>query len=1152
MKNLLITTIRLTLALLAGSTASWSQCENTDFEYGNFTNWTGYTGFCCGGGITTPGIVNGRHTIITQSTMDPLTNNMISTMPVIGGGAYSVRLGNSNVGGEAERLVRPFTVTSANQLFIYQYALVLEDPEGHPPVDKPKFEVQVRDANGNIINPPACGYYEVTAGPETNLWGQNGDVRYKDWSTVGIDLAAYIGTTVTIEFMVQDCGWGGHFGYAYLDAACGYLDIKVIGFCEGTPTVTLVAPGGFDSYFWPHSGETTQTVVIPAPEVGDSIAVEVTNQSGCSTTILHIFEEFPLVDAGVGNDTAICAGQPVDLWCIDAGPNANYSWFANGNPISTEQLLTVTPLVTTTYEVIVSNPNGCYSPDSSAALTVTVDNELVFQLPPDTIICQGDSFTLNAPLPNYTYLWYTATDGTIGTGVSVTVAPTEMTTYYLQIGNASCSYTDSIVLDVFNAETFPDSIPTAFCQGDPSVVLIGPDSFADYLWSNGSTANNTTINPYVDSIIQLHLVSPGGCQDSVVYLLTEAPFPVPFIFIPDDTLCMGHSALLSASSSEPGSSFSWTATDGSFSGTGNSVLAFPTYTTTYIVQAISPAGCTDQTSYDTITVYMDSSAFYVFPAPIELCEGMSATLHAPIDALSYEWSVEETVISLDPILVISPPFTQSYYLTTHSATCDYADYQTVLVHNVSVTSPTVYSCITAGSITLNAPPDYVSYYWPLFNNSTISNVLSNPAEGQVVELHATNQFTCVDTFRFQIDLLDPTLLLPLTDDTVCYEDAVSFQAQSDYSFDTYLWTSVPAGAGSTDAFFSANPTVNTAYTVTVSNPYNCVAAPNAQTALITVLDDYLIPPIDPVAVCSGSEVTVASPGTSGSFSWDYFGVHSDQPAFVFTPNQSGDVLLTVTMGSCSTSAFIPVTVFTPYFYTINAASTAICSGEAVTMNLQPGSFTQVDWSTNSNVFSSDASVTVSPATSTVYTASVTDPNGCLSQSDQPIDVTATPVVNLGPDRIICAVSSTELSSPATNANYQFMWSTNETGTTLQVSNSGVYSLTAINGNCVTTDTIAIQFILQSYLGEVPNVITPNGDLLNEQFEIHSMNISDYEIVIVNRWGNRIFQSNDPAISWDGTTGGKEVQEGVYFYTIRYKLACGTDAQTAQGHVTVSR
>jgi gliding motility-associated-like protein len=79
---------------------------------------------------------------------------------------------------------------------------------------------------------------------------------------------------------------------------------------------------------------------------------------------------------------------------------------------------------------------------------------------------------------------------------------------------------------------------------------------------------------------------------------------------------------------------------------------------------------------------------------------------------------------------------------------------------------------------------------------------------------------------------------------------------------------------------------------------------------------------------------------------------------------------------------------------------------------------------------------------------------------------------------------------------------------------------------------------------VPNVFTPNGDGINDEFRVAYRSIEKYNIVIYNRWGRKVYSSSSPAGGWDGKVGGQQASPGVYFYVIeaegyqkeeRYKL-----------------
>jgi len=68
--------------------------------------------------------------------------------------------------------------------------------------------------------------------------------------------------------------------------------------------------------------------------------------------------------------------------------------------------------------------------------------------------------------------------------------------------------------------------------------------------------------------------------------------------------------------------------------------------------------------------------------------------------------------------------------------------------------------------------------------------------------------------------------------------------------------------------------------------------------------------------------------------------------------------------------------------------------------------------------------------------------------------------------------------------------------------------------------------------EVPNVFTPNGDQVNDYFEVTTDGINVYEFSVFTRTGTRIYHSLSPRIFWDGNSlDGKELKDGIYYYVI---------------------
>ncbi|HOL01245.1 MAG TPA: gliding motility-associated C-terminal domain-containing protein [Paludibacteraceae bacterium] len=105
--------------------------------------------------------------------------------------------------------------------------------------------------------------------------------------------------------------------------------------------------------------------------------------------------------------------------------------------------------------------------------------------------------------------------------------------------------------------------------------------------------------------------------------------------------------------------------------------------------------------------------------------------------------------------------------------------------------------------------------------------------------------------------------------------------------------------------------------------------------------------------------------------------------------------------------------------------------------------------------------------------------------------------------------------------------------------AGIYQvyLTVNNGSCSATDSIVVT-VSESKL-EVPNVFTPNGDGINDEFRVAYQSLTQFEAWIYNRWGRLVYHWNDPQKGWDGTIGRKEAAEGPYFYIIK---AVGADGK----------
>ena len=76
--------------------------------------------------------------------------------------------------------------------------------------------------------------------------------------------------------------------------------------------------------------------------------------------------------------------------------------------------------------------------------------------------------------------------------------------------------------------------------------------------------------------------------------------------------------------------------------------------------------------------------------------------------------------------------------------------------------------------------------------------------------------------------------------------------------------------------------------------------------------------------------------------------------------------------------------------------------------------------------------------------------------------------------------------------------------------------------------------------EMPNAFSPNGDGINDiyQAKTNYQSIVEFKATIFNRWGQKLYEWDDPAGGWDGTYKGKDVAQGVYFVVVKARGADG--------------
>ncbi len=140
------------------------------------------------------------------------------------------------------------------------------------------------------------------------------------------------------------------------------------------------------------------------------------------------------------------------------------------------------------------------------------------------------------------------------------------------------------------------------------------------------------------------------------------------------------------------------------------------------------------------------------------------------------------------------------------------------------------------------------------------------------------------------------------------------------------------------------------------------------------------------------------------------------------------------------------------------------------------------------------------------------------------------------DTIICLWSGINLSVGGATS---VIWSNGSNANQIYVepSESTVFSARVTNSEGNDTTIKVFVQVVDCFQIYMPTAFTPDGDGLNDEFKaVYNGNINDFEMMVFTRSGKKVFESSDINFGWDGKINGSQIEEGAYFYVIRYKDA----------------
>ncbi len=739
--------------------------------------------------------------------------------------------------------------------------------------------------SGNYSVPPVANAlsYQWTLTPS------NAGTVIGSTSTVSVNWSAAFTGTAQLKVAAQNaCGAGG---------VSSVLNVNILAdpqvFAGNDTTVlnnaVIVLKGGIAGstsgfqFHWEPAGllvnpNVMRPTTLPLTE---SRVFELTvTKTGTQCTYQdEVFVEVqgsPLTASVTATPSQICAGASSQLHAQGYGGNQgsySYSWYQNGNLFSAQQSPQVTPSITTTYTVEVSDGLSIFTG------TVTV---VVHQLPlanagPDKQIDFNTSTILSgsgSPQGMFTWQWQPV-NKLVNAGIQnpTTVPLIETTTFSLTVVDSySCvSLPDNVIITVVGGQmsAISSAVPPAICSGASSVLSVqvsgGNAGNYQYSWYlNGVLLgqNQTiTVMPIQTTTYQVEVWDGFNTVSSNVTVMV---WPLPLanagetLTIPNGTYTQLNG---SATSGDGNYNFYWEPSGM----VDNPAIANPNTTTLNVSTNFSLAvtdgnGCQDDDQV-TVTVTGGLLNASITASPSEICLGQSTFLSALVSGGSSDYTYTWTSIptgfnsTLKDVTVI-PAVNTTYQLQVYDGFTTFYAQVSVIVNPLPFTNAGSDQTINNGmstilnsTVTGGAPP--YTFLWaptslvlaPTMPATPTTNLFAS----QLFDLQVTDSKGCMSNDQVEISISGgPLQVNPVADNPViCFNDSTILRAIPGGGSNNYLsfeW------AGS-DGFTSqentpmVKPETSTTYTVDVYDGFNHVTG--EVTVVVNSLPEISLIPDDP-------------------------------------------------------------------------------------------------------------------------------------------------------------------------------------------------------------------------------------------------------------------------------------------------------------------
>ncbi|MCY7292574.1 MAG: gliding motility-associated C-terminal domain-containing protein, partial [Ferruginibacter sp.] len=470
-------------------------------------------------------------------------------------------------------------------------------------------------------------------------------------------------------------------------------------------------------------------------------------------------------------------------------------------------------------------------------------------------------------------------------------------------------------------------------------------------------------------------------------------------------------------------------------------------------------------------------------------------------------------------------------------------------------------CGVQNSFPLNAVAtanSTISYSWT--STPTTSIINNNSANATAIVTNTTTFFvtatdiqgcTNIDSVKVIINPLP--IVKTLVDTSIC--KGSSLQLTTTAGLNTYQWTNGFYVSDSTIANPFFTDTLSQILVVTGYNGF-CYAKDTIQ---VTVKANPIVKTIADTMICSTQSILLTTTGAN-TYSWspNIFLNNNNSPAPTFMGNIYTTYIVTGTAANgCTGKDTVNINVNIPNSF-VQPPSKSFCIKEFVVLDGYNGIDAQYNWTgpnlNNSNIINP----TANPLTSTNYQVSIFDRYCNTTQNFiVPVNVLPLPIITTEKSNDVnCIAPSAELLASGA---IKYLWSPAQTLNDSTIKNplatpniTTTYTVIGTDNNgCVGKNTITVSKDNSFGIVDLPNIFTPNNDGKNDCFRILVKGqIKNYTLMIFNRWGEKVFETQNSNDCWNGKYKAMEVETGNYVYYLTAKTLCG--AFTKKGNVLLIR